>query len=152
VQFGALPYRISSGNVVEVLLITSRERKRWIIPKGWPIKGYKPAMTAALEAYEEAGVRGQVGSRPLGHYVYNKWLDSGETSFPCEVQVFSLLVKAQLKEWPECSQRKVQWFTALEAAFLVKDDDLRQLILQFKESCRVARRNYKDLRGPTLDQ
>jgi 8-oxo-dGTP pyrophosphatase MutT (NUDIX family) len=97
-------------------------------------------MTAVLEAYEEAGVRGEVGSRPLGHYVYRKWLDSGEASLPCEVQVSSLLVKARLKKWPECSQRTVQWFTALEAAVLVKDDDLRQLILQFKETCRVARR------------
>jgi 8-oxo-dGTP pyrophosphatase MutT (NUDIX family) len=146
-QFGALPYRISGGNVVEVLLITSRERKRWIIPKGWPIKGYKPAMIAAREAYEEAGVRGEVGSRPLGHYVYNKWLDGGEASFPCQVRVFSLLVKAQLKKWPECSQRKVRWFTALEAAVLVKDKDLRQLILRFKESWPVARRKHKDSRG-----
>jgi ADP-ribose pyrophosphatase YjhB (NUDIX family) len=38
-----------------VLLVTSRETGRWIIPKGGPIKGFKPAKTAAREAYEDAG-------------------------------------------------------------------------------------------------
>jgi 8-oxo-dGTP pyrophosphatase MutT (NUDIX family) len=144
IQFGALPYRFDRHAHLQVLLITSRETGRWIIPKGWPIKGFKPAQTAALEAYEEAGVRGRVSSRPLGHYVYEKRMADRVTSFPCDVQVFPLLVKTQLKKWPESRQRKVQWFPILEAAALIDDDDLRKLILRLKERRPAVWRRYKD--------
>jgi 8-oxo-dGTP pyrophosphatase MutT (NUDIX family) len=143
---GALPYRFYGEAGVEVLLVTSRETGRWIIPKGWPIKGFKPAKTAAREAYEEAGVRGRVFGRPLGSYVYEKRVEDRVVSFPCEVQVFPLLVKTQLKKWPESRQRKVRWFPLPEAAALIDDDDLRKLILQLKEYKRVARRKNKNTR------
>jgi len=141
-----LPYRFDGKAGVEVLLVTSRETGRWIIPKGWPIKGFKPAETAAREAYEEAGVRGRVSGRSLGHYAYEKWLSNRSASFHCDVQVFSLLVKTQLKRWPECRQRKVRWFTAPKAAVIVDDDDLRHLILQLKEHRRAIWRKYKGAR------
>jgi 8-oxo-dGTP pyrophosphatase MutT (NUDIX family) len=128
---------------VEVLLITSRGTKRWIIPRGWPIKGLKPPKSAAREAYEEAGVRGRVAGRPLGHYVYEKRTDERGTPFPCEVQVFALLVKRQFKKWPECKQRTVEWFAAPEAAALTDDDDLRHLILQLEHGKSAARRKRK---------
>jgi len=131
---------------IEVLLVTSRETGRWIIPKGWPIKGFKPAKTAAREAYEEAGVRGHVSGRPLGHYVYEKWLEGGVASLPCEVHVFPLLVKTQLKKWPESRQRKIRWLPASEAAAVIDDCDLRKLILQLKKRRRVVRRKYKGAR------
>jgi len=94
-----MPYRFDGEAGVEVLLVTSRETGRWIIPKGWPIKGFKPSdyETAAREAYEEAGVRGLVSERSLGHYLYEKRMEDRVTSFPCEVQVFPSLVKAQLQ-------------------------------------------------------
>ena len=126
-----------------MLLVTSRETGRWIIPKGWPIKGFKPAETAAREAFEEAGVRGLVSGRPLGRYVYEKWMEDRVASFPCEVQVFPLLVKTQLNKWPEYRQRKVRWFPIREATAVVGDDDLRKLILQLKEHRRAAGRKYK---------
>lgn len=137
VQFGALPYRISNETGIEVLLVTSRGTKRWIIPKGWPIKGFKPAKTAAREAFEEAGVRGRVSARPLGRYVYEKQLEDRVASFPCEVQVFPLLVKRQFETWPECRQRTVRWFAAPEAAAAINNDDLGQLILQLKARSRA---------------
>ena len=56
-SMAALPYRFTSAAALEIFLITSRRTKRWIIPKGWPIKGLKPAKTAARGAFEEAGVR-----------------------------------------------------------------------------------------------
>ena len=146
VQFGALPYRFDRHAHLQVLLITSRETGRWIIPKGWPIKGFKPAQAAALEAYEEAGVRGRVSAHPLGHYVYEKRMADRVTSFPCDVQVFPLLVKTQLKKWPESRQRKVQWFPILEAAAVIDDDDLRKLILRLKERRPAVWRGYKDAR------
>ena len=129
-----------------MLLVTSRETGRWIIPKGWPIKGFKPAKTAAREAYEEAGVRGRVSGRPLGRYVYEKRMEDQVASVPCEVQVFPLLVKTQLKKWPECSQRKVRWFPVPEATAVIGDDDLRQVILQLKEHRRAICRKHKGAR------
>jgi 8-oxo-dGTP pyrophosphatase MutT (NUDIX family) len=144
-QFGALPYRVDGEAGVDVLLVTSRGTKRWIIPKGWPIKGFKPAKTAAREAYEEAGVRGRVAGRALGHYVYEKRLDDRAAPVPCEVRVFPLLVKRQLKTWPECAQRKIQWFPAPEAAALVDDGDLGRMILQLEEQ-KAAGRRKKDKR------
>jgi 8-oxo-dGTP pyrophosphatase MutT (NUDIX family) len=149
VQLGALPYRFDFEAGVEVLLVTSRGTRRWIIPKGWPIKGFKPARTAAREAYEEAGVRGRVAARPLGRYVYEKRLEERTAPFPCEVQVFPLLVKRQLKKWPECKQRTVRWFPAPEAAALIKDDNLRQLILKLEDHKGLVRRNRKGARRKT---
>jgi len=146
IQFGALPYRFDGETGVEVLLVTSRETGRWIIPKGWPIKGFKPAKTAAREAYEEAGVRGHVSGRPLGRYVYEKRMGDRVASFPCEVQVFPLMVKTQLKKWPESRQRKVRWFPVPEATAVIGDDDLRKLILQLKQHRRAVRRKYKGAR------
>jgi 8-oxo-dGTP pyrophosphatase MutT (NUDIX family) len=146
IQFGALPYRFDREAGVEVLLVTSRETGRWIIPKGWPIKGFKPAKTAAREAYEEAGVRGRVSGHPLGRYVYEKRMEDRFASFPCEVQVFPLLVKAQLKKWPESRQRKVRWFPVSEATAVIGDDDLRKLILQLKAHRRAVRPKYKGAR------
>jgi 8-oxo-dGTP pyrophosphatase MutT (NUDIX family) len=142
IQFGALPYRFDGEGGVEVLLVTSRETGRWIIPKGWPIKGFKPAKTAAREAYEEAGVRGRVSGRPLGRYVYEKRIEDRVVSSPCEVQVFALLVKTQLKKWPESGQRKVRWFPFREATAVIGDDDLRKLILQLKEHRLAVRGKY----------
>ncbi len=117
---------------MEVLLVTSRQTKRWIIPKGWPIKGLKPAKAAAREAYEEAGVRGRVTGRPIGFYLYDKQMDDLKTSVPCEVKVFLLAVKRQSPEWPECTERTARWFPAARAARLVNDKDLRSLILKIE--------------------
>jgi len=108
--------------------VTSRATRRWIIPKGWPIKGLTPRLAAAREAYEEAGVRGRVGGRALGSYVYDKRLDNGGGVVPCEVRVFPLAVKRQLKAWPEASERTTRWFSAAEAVNRVADEGLRELI------------------------
>jgi 8-oxo-dGTP pyrophosphatase MutT (NUDIX family) len=116
IQYGALPYRFNESGSVEVLLITSRKTKRWIIPKGWPIKGLKPSKAAAREAYEEAGVRGRIARRAFGHYVYEKRLEDSIITIPCQVQVFLLTVERQSKDWPELKQRMARWFPAAEAA------------------------------------
>ena len=75
-QVGALPFRRLSDGGFKILLITSRESRRWVIPKGWPMKGRKPYEAAAREAYEEAGLLGEIGKRPLGFYLYEKRLKS----------------------------------------------------------------------------
>lgn len=132
VQYGALPYRLDDDASIKVLLVTSRETKRWIIPKGWPIKGLKPCEAAAREAYEEAGVRGRIAGRAFGHYVYEKRLEDRGSTVPCQVEVFPLLVKRQSKDWPESKQRTARWFSAAEAAALVDNDQLHKLIQEFE--------------------
>jgi 8-oxo-dGTP pyrophosphatase MutT (NUDIX family) len=136
IQYGALPYRVQADAMLEVLLITSRETKRWIIPKGWPIDGLEPGEAAAREAYEEAGVRGRVESS-LGNYTYVKRSSGRRASYPCEVEVFPLAVRRQSKNWPEARERRAQWCSLAEAASLVSDDGLRDLLHAF-ESRKAA--------------
>jgi 8-oxo-dGTP pyrophosphatase MutT (NUDIX family) len=130
-QYGALPYRLHGDAAVEVLLVTSRATRRWIIPKGWPIKGLKPGEAAAREAYEEAGVRGNV-ERAIGNYVYDKYSKTRQASTPCTVHVFPLVVTRQLQDWPEAKEREAQWYSIAEAASLVGNVGLSALILRLE--------------------
>jgi 8-oxo-dGTP pyrophosphatase MutT (NUDIX family) len=114
VQYAALPWR-RSNSATEVMLITSRGTGRWIIPKGWPMKRRPPHSTAAREALEEAGVLGQIGKKSIGSFSHRKVLKQGR-SVVCEVEVFPLEVTRQRKTWPEKGKRKVQWFSASDAA------------------------------------
>jgi 8-oxo-dGTP pyrophosphatase MutT (NUDIX family) len=127
-QFAALPFRRGVG--LEILLITSRETRRWIIPKGWPMKGRRPRGTAAREALEEAGIKGRVSRDPIGSYTYIK-RGLGRQSWPCRVDVFPLEVRIELPDWRERAQRTRQWLPYIEAAALVTERELRDLILAF---------------------
>ncbi len=127
-QYAALPYRQTSE--LSILLVTSRETGRWVLPKGWPMKGKKPQTAAAREALEEAGVIGQVAKRPVGAYPYAKRLVGGG-QVDCVVDVFPLEVQQQLKHWPEQHERVTRWFTPLEAANAVHEPELAQLIAVF---------------------
>ena len=124
-QFAALPYR--TAGELKVLLITSRETRRWVIPKGWPMKGKSPQATAAREAMEEAGVVGQIAKKALGAYAYDKRLKTGQ-SVPCLVEVYPLKVSAQKSRWPEKKERTSQWFDWEEAAQAVEEPGLAELI------------------------
>jgi 8-oxo-dGTP pyrophosphatase MutT (NUDIX family) len=129
-QYAALPFRRAKGGSAEIMLITSRDTGRWVIPKGWPIRGLKPSATAAREALEEAGLVGQIAKRPLGSFTYEKKLDEG-LSVVCTVEVFPFKVKGQRKSWPEKKQRRGRWFAAEEAAEAVAEPDLGALIERF---------------------
>jgi len=122
-QSAAIPYRIKNGSP-RVLLITSRRRKRWIVPKGIIEEWQSPQEAAADESYEEAGVRGSVVVDPVGKYEYEKW---GGT---CRVEVFLLRVEEVLPDWPESDFRERRWVNVKEALELVNNDEL----------CRVLRR------------
>ena len=126
-QYAALPYRMSKKDRAEFMLVTSRETRRWIIPKGWPKRGKSPHRSAAREAFEEAGVVGAVGRRPVGSFSYEKRLKNGK-SVACEVRVFPLEVKRQRKEWPEKQERRVKWLSAPKAAQKVKDPAISKMI------------------------
>ena len=130
-QFAALPWRRDAAGGVEILLITSRETHRWVIPKGWPIKGMKSGQSAAQEAFEEAGVRGKVGKKPLGTYAYDKRLKNGRLQH-VRVAVFALAVETEAEAYPELGQREKAWVTPIEAARLVDEPELMVLLATFK--------------------
>lgn len=129
VQFGTTPYRLDAKGRLSVLLITSRETHRWVIPRGNPISGLSPRASAAQETFEEAGVKGQVEKKPIGTYDYDKRKDG--TSVPTRVEVFPLAVKVESSKWPEQSERKRHWFDPEEAAKAVEEPGLASLILAF---------------------
>jgi 8-oxo-dGTP pyrophosphatase MutT (NUDIX family) len=128
-QYGALCWR-EAGATVEVLLITSRDTGRWIIPKGWPIPGLAPEAAAAQEAWEEAGVQGVVNPLSIGRYGYHKCL-AVDAQVPCAVAVYGLQVLHLADSFPEATERRRQWFPAGTAATLVSEPDLGRLIGTF---------------------
>ncbi len=127
-QYAALPWRVTSE--VEVLLASSRDTRRWVIPKGWPMKGRKPHATAAVEALQEAGLLGKIEKTPIGVYHYYKRLKNG-AAIMCKVEVFPMRVLRQRKNWPEKSQRVTQWFPYALAADQVAEEELADLIVAF---------------------
>ena len=143
-QIAAFPYRTAGGAIdaaVSVLLVTSRESRRWVIPKGNATPGLAPHVAAAVEAEEEAGVRGVVCPTPLGSYRYRKRKGSG-ASLMLDVDVFPLAVSQELSEWKEQGQRERRWFNLAEAASVVEEPDLADLIRTFgaSEFNKAARR------------
>lgn len=143
-QIAALPYRTDGGAIdapVRVLLVTSRETKRWVIPKGNPTPGMVSHTAAAQEAEEEAGVVGLICPIPLGSYRYRKKRGNG-ASLMVDVDVYPLSVNRELDAWKEQSERERRWFSLPEAADAVDETDLRDLIRSFgpSEFNAVARR------------
>jgi 8-oxo-dGTP pyrophosphatase MutT (NUDIX family) len=140
IQFAALPFCIAEDGRPRVMLVTSRETHRWVIPKGWPMPGRKPREVAAQEAFEEAGLLGAVVSKqPVGHYHYDKQLAPGH-SVLCEVSVFLFRVERQLDDWPEKGQRETRWFEPLAAYELVNEGGLAEILRRTMHVQPVPRR------------
>lgn len=135
-QYAALPWRRGKAGI-EILLITSRETRRWVIPKGWPMITLAARDAAAREAWEEAGVRGEIADVPFGVFRYRKRVKSGPPQ-RCQVDVYPLAVSVEAKDWPEKRQRQRRWVSAPEAARLVEEPDLRLLIDTFAASRQAA--------------
>lgn len=136
-QVGALPWRRRAGGI-EILLITSRETKRWVIPKGWPMAHLIDSNAAKREAYEEAGVDGSIQRRAIGRYTYDKQAGDG-TSQPCIVTVYGLRVLHEHRIWPEKAERRRCWFPCAQATELVNEPALRALIRSFGSGRNRAR-------------
>ena len=132
-QFAALCYRVVEGET-EIMLVTSRQRGRWIIPKGWPVEGATPAEAAATEAFEEAGVTGKTFNICLGLYSYTKIMSDDEDDLPCAVSVFPVKVKKVLKTYPEMGERRRKWFSVKKAASKVREPELRKILKHFDPS------------------
>jgi 8-oxo-dGTP pyrophosphatase MutT (NUDIX family) len=131
-QVAALCWR-PSGKGLRVLLITSRDTGRWVIPKGWPMRNRSEAEAAAREAYEEAGVSGEAATRSIGFYTYRKVIAPGR-AIPCVVRVYPLRVREMLTKYPETGQRRVKWFVPDKAARKVDEPELAELIRGFAPS------------------
>jgi 8-oxo-dGTP pyrophosphatase MutT (NUDIX family) len=128
-QYGALCWR-QGVTGVEVLLITSRDTGRWVIPKGWPMPGLAPEAAAAQEAWEEAGVEGATNPLCVGRFSYQKCL-SVTASVLCAVVVYPMRVEGLAKSFPEMKARRRQWFPLAEAATLVAEPELALIIAGF---------------------
>ncbi|OHV80062.1 DNA mismatch repair protein MutT [Ensifer sp. LCM 4579] len=124
-------------NDIQVLLITSRGSRRWVIPKGCRIPRKKPHEVARQEAWEEAGVRGQVKKKPVGHYTYVKKL-RGPGAAPALVQVHLLNVSELEQDYPEMGQRELQWFSPEEAACAVDEPELKTLLRGIRKLYKKA--------------
>ena len=131
-QSAVIPYRRTEAGV-EVLLITSRRRSRWIIPKGVVDLETTARESAGKEAYEEAGLLGDLSASPVGEYEYKKW------GGMCVVTVYLLDVHTVLEKWPEEEMRARRWLPAAEAAALVEEPQLRKLILSVRDRLRRER-------------
>lgn len=128
-----MPYRTEGDGIdapIHVLLVTSRETRRWVIPKGNVPSGLSPHQAAAAEAEDEAGVCGAVCPTPLGSYRYRKRRKTG-ASLMVDVDVFPLAVSRELARWKEQNERERRWFTLTEAVENVEEQDLRELMRSF---------------------
>ena len=132
-QVAALPWRFTDR--LEFMLVSSRDTRRWIIPKGWPMTGRSASGAAAVEALEEAGLLGAIDETPFGRFTYDKKFSRGKSTL-CEVDVFPLRVVRQRADWPEKAQRETRWFPAEEAAASVSDPELGALMARFADACR----------------
>lgn len=131
-QAGVIAYRLNHGQI-QVLLITSRNTGRWIIPKGNINPATSPCEAAEIEAYEEGGVKGKIeGSIPLGVYSYFKQRQSGKR-FPTSVEVYLLRVTKQVKKWPEKRERELSWVAIADAIHLVEEPGVVPLLHRFSQ-------------------
>jgi 8-oxo-dGTP pyrophosphatase MutT (NUDIX family) len=128
-QVGALPYRRLPSGEVEFLLITSRATQRFVIPKGWRMKGKPDWKAAAIEAEQEAGVLGETDRNPIGQYQY--WKRFRSAFVPVTVLLYAMEVPGPAPSWPERKQRKREWLTANQAQALVDEPELMTIIQHF---------------------
>jgi 8-oxo-dGTP pyrophosphatase MutT (NUDIX family) len=132
-QYGALPFQWGSDGEPRVMLVTTRGRRRWMVPKGWPIPGMEPHETAAREALEEAGLIGHIHPQAIGSFEYVKRLSLGRR-IKCTVEVFPLHVDHQKRFWLEQGERETKWLNLKKAASLVSEPTLRRVLLHFDPS------------------
>jgi 8-oxo-dGTP pyrophosphatase MutT (NUDIX family) len=137
-QYAALCFRHKAKHAPEILLITSRDTGRWVVPKGWPMKGKSGGECAAQEAFEEAGVEGRLISHSVGFFTYDKILDDG-TAQPCVVSVYPVAVEKLHAIYPEHGQRRRRWFSPAKAASQVAEPELATILAGF-DPAKLPRR------------
>jgi 8-oxo-dGTP pyrophosphatase MutT (NUDIX family) len=132
-QFAALCYRrTKKDGEIEILLLTSRDTGRWVIPKGWPMGAKAGYTVAETEALQEAGVKGIIEHEAIGSFGYGKAMAEGLV-LPCEVQVHALEVTGSVKNYKEKGERKLEWVSPEEAAARVAEPGLKKIIRAFEK-------------------
>jgi 8-oxo-dGTP pyrophosphatase MutT (NUDIX family) len=131
-QVAAIPVRTNADGELQVLLVTSRETQRWVVPKGWPWPKLANYKAAAGEAWEEAGVRGLMTKAKLGSFQYDK--RQKRANVPVKVLAYLMTVTEQARKWPESAQRRRAWFNIDKAADAVVEPELKKLILSLADS------------------
>ena len=129
-QVAAIPFRLGADRDIEVMLVTSRTTRRFIVPKGWPMKGKSGRRAAMIEAREEAGVLGKTLKEPAGTYSYWKRLENG--FIRVDVIVYLLEVTKELSNWQEAESRQRAWLAPEDAALLIDEPDLSTLLRDLK--------------------
>lgn len=137
-QVAALPIQAGIDGKPQIVLVTSRETGRWVIPKGWPMRNRKNHDAAAIEAYEEAGVVGKVTKQPLGTFDYVKVMPKGRADVPCRVSVYVLNVEKLLPKWPESKERMRDFCSPVEAADRVDEAELKAIILALGDEYKLT--------------
>ncbi|CAN7338924.1 NUDIX hydrolase [Mesorhizobium sp. LjRoot246] len=125
-QVAAIPFRLNAHGDIEVMLVTSRTTRRFIVPKGWPMKGKSGRKAATIEAQEEAGVLGKTLSQPAGTYSY--WKRLANRFVRVDVIVYLLEVTEELADWQEAKRRQRAWLAPADAAVLIDEPDLSTLV------------------------
>lgn len=126
-QIAALPFHTDKNGKLRVLMVTSRDTGRWVMPKGWLMDGKKPWQAAKIEALEEAGAIGFISDSPIGHYHYDKRLGSHK-KLTCRVTVYPMIVDRLKRRWKERDERHRHWFSLKKAARLVNEPELTKLL------------------------
>ena len=139
-QVAAVPYRASGSGGVEVMLVTSRETKRFIVPKGWPMKGKSGRKAAVIEAMEEAGVVGKALTPPAGSYFY--WKRLSNRFVRVKVVVYLLEVTEELADWREQNSRQRAWLSPAEAALLIDEPELSTLVRGLTVSEEIDKQSH----------
>lgn len=127
-HYGVLPWRLGRKGELRILLVSGGERQGWSVPRGRPVEGRVPFMAAALEAFEKAGIIGDIDPRPLVDYRCRQPGDDGEAGGPCHVTLFAMRVRGTLSHWKQRGERQRQWFTAAEAADRLEPAELGGLV------------------------
>ena len=131
-QVAAVPVRRDADGRIEILLVTSSTTQRFIVPKGWPMKGKSWRKAATIEAHEEAGVKGTMLKKPLGTYAY--WKRLSDRFVSVVVTVYLLSVAEELPEWEEASKRKRAWLKPADAAKLIDEPQLATLLQRLSDA------------------
>ncbi|MER9935102.1 NUDIX hydrolase [Mesorhizobium sp. M0088] len=129
-QVAAIPFRLIARGDIEVMLVTSRTTRRFIVPKGWPMKGKSGRKAATIEAQEEAGVLGKTLKQPAGTYSY--WKRLANRFVRVDVIVYLLEVSEELADWQEAKRRQRAWLAPADAAMLIDEPDLSTLVKTLK--------------------
>ena len=127
-QIAALPVSWDKNDKLRVLMVTSRDRGRWVFPKGWLMDGKKPWHAAEIEALEEAGAVGSISKQPIGHFHYDKRYEDKD-NVRCRVTLYPMIVVKLKRHWKERHERKRHWFSPAKAAKQVEEDELSRFLM-----------------------